>query len=85
MGEEQTLKPACGCAKMVQASLAELNTTLVTTLFTGQVLLRTEKTDTRKRGRAIAVVASFCPFCGAAYVAVSKLRASPADEVAHGH
>ena len=82
MAEGQTRKPACGCAGIVEASLAQRNTTLVTTLFTGQVLLRTEKADTSKRGKVIAVVASFCPFCGVAYVAVSKLRQGA--EAVHG-
>lgn len=57
----------CKCIAKVDRDLAKYNTVLVTTLFSQQALLRTEKLDAKKRGKASTILASFCPFCGIPY------------------
>jgi hypothetical protein len=57
----------CGCVVDANRRLAEYNTEVVTTLFTGQVALMVQKADSSKRGKAINVLAGFCPFCGVEY------------------
>lgn len=57
----------CKCAAKVDIDLAKYNTVLITTMFSHQVLLRTEKLDAKKRGKAATILASFCPFCGQKY------------------
>lgn len=58
----------CDCINMVNDKLKESNTRLGLSLsFTGgpnRVLLHTEKIDTKKRDRPMALCAVFCPFCG---------------------
>ena len=73
------LRPVCTCAADWDRKLVSFNTSLVTTVFTGCVLLRTEKIDAKVRSRATAVVAAFCPFCGEQYVRTSHAGA-PLDQ-----
>jgi hypothetical protein len=59
----------CGCISDVDNRLREHNTSLVTTLFSqpDRVAVETDKIDSKKRGKAMRVIASYCPFCGEKY------------------
>lgn len=59
----------CNCIKETNEMLAEHNTVLVSTMFRkpDAVVIATDKLDSKKRGRAGIMVASFCPFCGERY------------------
>jgi hypothetical protein len=53
------------CVVQIQEQLKEYNTQLETNLFDPtQVFVQTVKVDTKKRGKAKMVLASYCPFCG---------------------
>lgn len=59
----------CDCISTVNEQLREQNAMLVFTLFgkPNRVVIATDKVDSKKRGRAPSMLASFCPFCGEAY------------------
>jgi len=60
---------ACNCITDVNRKLADHNSQIVCTLFgqPSRCVIETTKLDPKKRGRPQAMLASFCPFCGAAY------------------
>lgn len=56
---------ACNCKAEVNAMLAEHNTQLDFNYMNDRdIFIRTIKLDEKKRGRAAAMFATFCPFCG---------------------
>jgi len=63
----------CDCLSKIDANLAEHNGRLAVALtlskdlkiIGARLLIATEKIDKAKRKRLPAVMASFCPFCGA--------------------
>ena len=63
----------CNCIEMTNKSLEEYNTKLDVTISlfikaaVRGILVSTTKLDTRKRGEARKVVATYCPFCGKKY------------------
>lgn len=66
----------CKCLALTQAALKEHNTEIVVCFLLpiGKrkrsltiPTIATQKIETRKRGKAKTVVASFCPFCGEKY------------------
>ncbi len=71
----------CDCVAKFNERLKEHNCALVTTLFgTPKPVIETYKLDSKRRGKAPAVLASFCPFCG-----VSLLRqAATKGAASHG-
>lgn len=68
----------CDCIAETNKLLAEHNGTLVTTLFGNpqRCTVGTDKADSKKRGRAPFMLASFCPFCGEKY---AKAESSPSQ------
>jgi hypothetical protein len=64
---------ACTCIAEMNAALAERNSMIVTTLFSGIPIIATEKINSRKRDKAVAI-ASFCPFCGTKYATPAVKR-----------
>lgn len=60
---------ACTCIKDLNEKLAEHNAVLVTTILgmPSVAVIGTVKLDSKKRGKPPVMLASFCPFCGAAY------------------
>jgi hypothetical protein len=61
----------CDCVKLSNEELAKHNTRLeLAFTMTGvmpNVLISTEKVDTKKRAGPIRLFAAFCPFCGEEY------------------
>ncbi len=62
---------ACSCIEVVNAELASRNTQIHLPMFvvrgTPKPFVETIKLDDKKRGKPIAVFASYCPFCGIQY------------------
>lgn len=66
---------SCNCIEEMDAKLVEHNTRLVVTFGFPRdgrpayvrPKLGTEKIETRKRGAAVLVIPTFCPFCGERY------------------
>lgn len=57
----------CTCIDEFNEKAAEHNTELTVTLFSRRPLLETQKVDTKKRGKPVGAIASYCPFCGEKY------------------
>ena len=64
----------CDCTDVLGRQLADHNTRLAYTIvvqsgsLTQLPTILTEKIDTRRRGRPMALVPSYCPFCGDPFV-----------------
>lgn len=61
----------CDCITSVNAQLAPHNTKIVVPMWALSGIytpfIETAKLDTKQRGKAKALFASFCPFCGERY------------------
>ncbi len=75
-GSEQLLERmdmACSCIEMVNARLAERNTRMMLPIMFGEdqtrrPMIETEQVETgRGKPKAVAMFATFCPFCGTSY------------------
>ncbi len=64
---------SCECIAEVNKKLAERNTQILLPMFVmkGPVVpfVETRKLNEKKRGKPVAMFASFCPFCGLKYEA----------------
>lgn len=71
----------CDCLENVNIELAEHNTKIVVPMWTASGRLtpfvETTKLDTKQRGKAKALFATFCPFCGERY---EPLSCSPSSQ-----
>ena len=67
----------CGCISDVDNKLREYNSALVTTLFANpeRVVIQTGKVNEKRRGKPMAVVATYCPFCGERYAQSEQVAA----------
>jgi hypothetical protein len=55
----------CDCKRQLEEMLSLHNSRLVGNILNpADVLIWTEKINSRKRGAAKVVIATFCPFCG---------------------
>lgn len=62
----------CECLKIVDAQLEKFNTRVGTafsiskdlSVMSLDIVIASEKIDTKKRGRPRTIVAAYCPFCG---------------------
>ncbi|MFH5927426.1 hypothetical protein [Roseomonas xinghualingensis] len=66
----------CKCIEEVNAFLAPYNTELVIEIFRGTIVVETQKKENRVRGRAKAMLPTFCPFCGEKYPERALARAT---------
>jgi len=65
-------KKGCNCAEMVNDELKQFNTKLKRCLSfsmsnmtaSAEILIATEKIDSKKRGASKVVTPAYCPFCG---------------------
>lgn len=69
---------SCECIEVVNKELAEHNTQILLPMFTvgdnvRRPFVETAKLDDKKRGKPLAMFATFCPFCGMRYEA-NKFR-----------
>ena len=77
----------CNCIETVNKDIAEkFNSALRSTIpltATGvaRIILATEKADPRKHGKAVTLVASFCPICGEKYQAAQHQLQPTGDGV----
>lgn len=66
----------CDCIESVNVELAKHNTKLVVPMWTASGRLtpfvETTKLDTKQRGKAKALFATYCPFCGEPYQALTS-------------
>lgn len=82
VGTRVAVRVACDCLDRIDRLLAGKNTRLVSTIEwkdggPSRAILRTEQSETgRGKPKAMAVVASFCPFCGSEYPPGKKDRPS---------
>lgn len=59
----------CNCISEINSQLEQYNSALEVTLplkagARSRIILSTRKLDTKKKGKAITLTGSFCPFCG---------------------
>lgn len=81
-GEPMAEEKGCKCVEKSRAKLAEHNTRIVQRLtMTGvmpNVSILVERIETgRGKRQAMAVIASYCPFCGKKYPGVKHCTAAP--------
>lgn len=61
----------CDCMEATNKMLREDHNTILSFTFgtPSRTVLSTMKFDEKKRGKPVAMIASFCPFCGEKYEA----------------
>lgn len=64
----------CDCMETTNAMLREKHNTILAFTFgtPSRTVLSTMKFDEKKRGKPVAMIASFCPFCGQSYSAKAE-------------
>lgn len=69
----------CDCINTTNALLAQHNTRITLSMFGDPIpFVLTQKVDEKRRGKAVLLRASYCPFCGEKYVPAEKAEGGAA-------